>query len=84
MRSAVSAPAGSRMNRKAIILLMTAGVFAVLGTLMLLFFGGWPPWPVTFWFTISHVFFCVVIARVKPFRGPYKEPMAEPTLPRLG
>jgi hypothetical protein len=74
---------GSRMNRKAIIILMTAGVFIVLGMLMLLFFGGWPPWPVIFWFTVSHVFFCIVIARVKPFTGPYKEPMAEPDLPRI-
>ena len=71
------------MNRKAVIIWMTAAVFVVLGTLMLMFFDGWPPWPVTFWFIMSHVFFCVVIARVKPFTGPYTEPMAEPELPRL-
>lgn len=71
------------MNRKAVILWMTAGIFIVLGTLMLLFFEGWPPWPVTFWFTVSHLFFCIVIARVKPFAGPYRKPMPEPELPRL-
>lgn len=69
---------GSAMNRKAIIILMTAGVFAVLCMLMLLSFEGWPPWPVIFWFVVSHVFFCAVIARTKPFNGPYTEPMAEP------
>ncbi|MGE4062145.1 MAG: hypothetical protein AB7E79_02150 [Rhodospirillaceae bacterium] len=74
---------GPTMNRKAIIILMTVGIFVVLGLLMLLFFEGWPPWPVTFWFTVSHVFFCVVIWHVKPFTGPYKTPMAEPDLPRL-
>jgi NADH:ubiquinone oxidoreductase subunit H len=79
----MAAHAGESMNRKAIILLMTAGIFVVLGILMLLFFGGWPPWPVTLWFALSHVFFCVVIARVKPFRGPYREPMGEPGLPRV-
>ena len=70
------------MNRKAIIILMTAGVFAVLVMLMLLSFGGWPPWPVILWFTVSHLFFCAVVARTKPFTGPYTEPMAEPELPR--
>lgn len=72
------------MNRKAIIIMMTAGIFAVLTTLMILFFEGWPPWPVTMWFAVSHAFFCAVVLRVKPFKGPYREPMAEPELPRLG
>lgn len=80
MSSDVPAPS---MNRTAIIVLMTGGVFVVLGVLMLLFFRGWPPWPVAMWFTISHVFFCIVIARAKPFRGPHKEPIADPDLPRL-
>lgn len=75
--------AGSRMNPRSVIFLMTAAVFVVLGALMLLFFEGWPPWPVILWFTASHVFFCVVVARVKPFTGPYREPMAEPDLPGL-
>jgi hypothetical protein len=35
------------------------------------------------WFTLSHVFFCFVIGRAKPFKGPYKEPMADPELPKL-
>jgi len=30
-----------------------------------------PPWPVLFWFAVSHVSFCVLIARTKPFTGPY-------------
>ena len=50
--------------------------------------GGWsridsteaiPPWPMLLWFAGSHAFFCIVIARVKPYHGPYIEPMAEPT-----
>ena len=31
------------------------------------------------WFAVSHAFFCVVTARVKPYRGPYVEPMADHT-----
>ena len=73
----------SRMNRKAVIVLMTAGVFIVLSVMMLLFFEGWPPWPVIMWFTLSHMFFCVVIGRTKPFKGPHMEPMVDPPLPRL-
>jgi predicted MFS family arabinose efflux permease len=76
-------PVGNAMNRKAIIILMTVGIFIVLSMLMLLFFEGWPPWPVIFWFAVSHAFFCAVVIRVKPFTGPYKEPMAEPELPHL-
>lgn len=71
------------MNRKAVIVLMTAGIFVVLGVMMILFFESWPPWPVLMWFTLSHVFFCVVIGRAKPFKGPYKEPLADPELPKL-
>lgn len=73
----------SHMNRKAVIVLMTAGVFVVLTVMMILFFEGWPPWPVIMWFTLSHVFFCIVIGRVRPFKGPHKEPMIDPPLPRL-
>ncbi len=73
---------GGTMNRKTVIILMTAGVFAVLSMLMLLFFEGWPPWPVIFWFAVSHAFFCRVILGVKPFTGPYTEPMADPEPPR--
>lgn len=71
------------MNRRAVIVLMTAGVFIVLSLLTILFFEGWPPWPVIMWFTLSHVFFCIVISRVKPFQGPHQEPMADPELPKL-
>lgn len=70
------------MNRRAIIVLMTLGVFLVLGMLMALFFEGWPPWPVILWFAVSHVFFCYMIARTQTFKGPYREPMEEPDLPR--
>ena len=79
----MSQPVGNVMNRKAIIILMTVGIFMVLSMLMLLFFQDWPPWPVIFWFALSHAFFCAVVIRVKPFTGPYNEPMAEPELPRL-
>jgi len=73
---------GNPMNRKAVILMMTVGVFVVLGMLMVLFFQGWPPWPVILWFAVSHIFFCALIAGVRPYPGPYREPMADPELPR--
>jgi hypothetical protein len=68
------------MNRKRVIVLMTCAVFFMLAVPMTAIFGGIPPWPVLFWFTASHVFFCVVIARVKPFNGPYVEPLTDPLL----
>ncbi len=77
----VHKPVGG-MNHRAIIILMTAGVFAVLCMLMLLSFQGWPPWPVILWFAVSHLFFCAVVVRTKPFKGPYTTPMQEPELPR--
>ncbi|MBD25221.1 MAG: hypothetical protein CMG46_09465 [Candidatus Marinimicrobia bacterium] len=66
------------MNRTKVIVLMTIAVFILLGVLMLLFFGGWPPWPVTLCFTISHVVFCAIVAQVKPFNGPYRRPLVDP------
>jgi hypothetical protein len=68
---------GSRMNPKKVIILMTVAIFIVIGWLMVTIFEGWPPWPVLLMFTISHVFFCVVVARVKPYRGPYTKPMTD-------
>ena len=69
---------GSRMHRTRVITLMTLAVFVVLGTLMVLFFGGLPPWPVALCFATSHIAFCAIVARVKPFTGPYRKPMVDP------
>ncbi len=73
-------PVGATMNRGRVIVLTTVAISIVLGILAVLFFKGIPPWPVLFWFTVSHLFFCIVIASVKPYRGPYTEPMADPEL----
>lgn len=69
---------GSRMNPRRVIILMTLAVLLVLTVLATLFFGGIPPWPVLLCFGISHGAFCVIVARVKPYHGPYKEPLEEP------
>lgn len=68
---------GPTMNRTRVVVLMTLAVFVMLGWLMLTIFQGLPPWPVAFWFVVSHVFFCAVILRVKPFKGPYTKPLAD-------
>jgi hypothetical protein len=73
-------PPGSRINRTRVIVLMTLAVFFMLAVPMTAIFGGMPPWPVVLWFAVSHVFFCVVIARVKPFTGPYREPLRDADL----
>ncbi len=67
------------MNRKRVILLMTVAVFFMLAYLMVMVFGGLPPWPVLLWFALSHAFFCTVIWRVRQFKGPYTEPTPERT-----
>lgn len=69
---------GSRMNPRKVIILMTIAVFIVLTVLATLFFGGIPPWPVLLCFAVSHGIFCVIVARVKPYHGPYKEPLENP------
>lgn len=69
---------GSRMNPRKVIVLMTLAVFGVLGVLMLLFFGGLPPWPIALCFAISHAVFCAIIAQVKPYTGPYRRPLVDP------
>ena len=71
------------MNRKRVIVLMTVAVAFMLAVPMTAIFGGIPPWPVLFWFVASHVFFCAVIWRVKPFKGPYVEPMVDTPPPPL-
>ncbi|MSO98585.1 MAG: hypothetical protein EXR11_10270 [Rhodospirillaceae bacterium] len=63
------------MNPRRVIVWMTLAVFVLVGWLMITIFDGLPPWPVLICFTISHVFFCVVISRVQPYRGPYVEPI---------
>jgi hypothetical protein len=65
------------MNRFRVIAVVTIGL-ALVFSVVAVMFGRLPPWPVLFWFTASHLFFCIVIVRVKPFRGPYTEPMGEP------
>jgi fatty acid desaturase len=70
---------GSRMNPRRVIALMTVAVFFVLTVVAVMFFGGGiPPWPLLLCFAISHGIFCLIIMRVKPYHGPYKEPMIEP------
>lgn len=69
---------GSRMNRKRVIVLMTLAIFVLFGWLMITVFNGLPPWPFVLAFTVSHLFFCIVVASVKPYRGPYTKPLVDP------
>jgi len=71
------------MNRRRVIIVMTVAVFFVLAVPLTAIFGGLPPWPVIFWFTVSHVFFCILIATTKPFLGPYSEPYTDPLPPEM-
>jgi hypothetical protein len=66
------------MNRRAVIIGTTIAVFLILLVPLSIMFGGLPPWPVIFWFAVSHIFFCVVIWRVRPFNGPYAKPLTDP------
>jgi hypothetical protein len=68
---------GSRMNPRRVIVWMTVGIFIVLTVLSTLFFHGIPPWPVLVVFAISHGGFCFIISRVKPYKGPYTQPMTD-------
>ncbi len=70
---------GPTMNRTRVIKWMTAGVLFTLIYLMIMVFDGLPPWPVLFWFALSHAFFCAVIWKVRTFKGPYTEPTPERT-----
>ncbi len=65
------------MNRKRVITWMTVGVLVTLLGLTLSIFESVPPLPVVIWFAISHAFFCVVVLRTPPFRGPYTPPPSE-------
>lgn len=71
-------PYGATMNRRRVIVLMTGAVFIVLTTLATLFFGGLPPWPVLLCFGVSHAAFCIIVSRVRPYRGPYRKPLSDP------
>ncbi|TAL01681.1 MAG: hypothetical protein EPO08_09595 [Rhodospirillaceae bacterium] len=71
---------GNGMNRRRVIIAMTLAVFFMLGVPLTAIFGGLPPWPVIGWFAASHIFFCVLIGRTKPFTGPYTEPYTDPQL----
>lgn len=77
IQAAPHRPRGSVMNPRRVIVWTTVGIFLVLSVVTALF-GGIPAWPMLLWFAISHVFFCCVIARVKPYHGPYVEPLADP------
>ena len=66
------------MNPRRVIIFMTVAVFVVLGSLMILFFDGLPPWPVTGCFAASHLTFCFIVAKVKPYTGPYRTPLTDP------
>jgi hypothetical protein len=67
------------MNVRRVMIWMTVGVFFILTVLATLFFHGIPPWPVLACFAISHSAFCLIISRVKPYKGPYTQPMEDPT-----
>ena len=71
---------GPTMNRKRVIVWMTVAVFMTLIWLTISIFDRFPPWPVLLWFGISHAFFCFVISKVQPFKGPYTEPSPERTI----
>ena len=70
---------GPSMNPKRVIGWMTVAVFVVIGWLMFTIFDGLPPWPVTVCFLASHVFFCIVVSTVRPYRGPYSDPVSQRT-----
>ena len=74
---------GATMNRKRVIVLTTLAMAAMLLFVGTFVFQAVPPWPMLLWFAVSHLFFCVVIARVKPFRGPYHEPMVDDLPPEI-
>ncbi|MDX2222953.1 MAG: hypothetical protein SFV21_09410 [Rhodospirillaceae bacterium] len=63
------------MNRGRVVAVMTALLLATMALIMAGPLADWLPWPVVAWFAVSHAFFCAVILRVRPFRGPYVTPM---------
>ncbi len=69
---------GNTMNRRRVIVWMTVAVFVVLTVLAGLLFNGIPPWPVLLCFAASHITFCIIVSRVKPYHGPYTEPIEDP------
>ena len=71
-------PRGSTMNVRRVIIWMTVAVFVVVTFISITIFGGIPPWPVLLCFAASHSAFCLIVASVKPYRGPYKEPLEDP------
>lgn len=71
----VARPVGPSMNRGRVILVMTVLLAATMALIMAGPLRDWLPWPVVAWFVVSHAFFCAVILRVRPFRGPYVTPM---------
>ena len=68
-------PAAPTMDKKKVVLWISAGVVFTLFYIMLMVVGGIPPWPLLIWFALSHGFFCWFILRVKPYRGPYTHPI---------
>lgn len=72
---------GSCLNRKRVVVWMTVGVAVTLFVMTFVLLGAVPPWPVWLFFALSHGFFCAMVWRVKPYRGPYHRPMPEITVP---
>lgn len=69
------------MNRKRVIVWMTVAVLMTLLTMTTVLLGAIPPWPVWLFFALSHAFFCTVVWKTPPYRGPHHKPMPEVTLP---
>ena len=65
------------MNPRRVILWMTIGVAVVLLMMTVILLGAIPPWPVWLFFAISHGFFCAVVWKVKPYPGPFAQPLTE-------
>ena len=68
-------PPAPTMDKKKVVFWTSVGVAFMLFYIMLMIVGGIPPWPLLIWFALSHGFFCWVILRVKPYRGPYTQPI---------
>lgn len=52
----------------------TALIFLPALIYVCLVFDGWPPLPMTLCILLSHGVFCLIIASVRPYRGPYRDP----------
>lgn len=69
------------MDRELVITLVSAGVLVTFLIMTVVLLGALPPWPIWLFFAVSHGFFCVIVWRTKPYRGPFVRPMANITSP---